>query len=68
MPVKILFNDYAVDVYDDAGVFLGGITRQRMLQRTVATYLVADALQCILHALGHKGVQVEEDKPKVARG
>jgi hypothetical protein len=61
--VKVVYNDYAVDVFNEAGEHVGSITKQRMRQRTVSTYLVADALQMILTRLGND-VVLSEDKPK----
>jgi len=58
--VKIIHSPYAVDVYTETGAFAAGITKRRMDGRD-APYLVAEALQQILQALGHD-TTVTEDK------
>ena len=61
-PVKVMFNPYAVDVYAPNGEFMGGITLRRM-STPDPTYSVADAVACILKAMGHD-VLVEEERVK----
>lgn len=61
-PVLVTFNPYAVDCYTDDGEFIGGITRERMESRGNATFMVAQAVECILKALGHDVTVQEEEK------
>ena len=56
--VQVLWNRWGVEVYTPSDNFCGGISKQRMEQGSA---WVADAVTCILKALGYQVIQREND-------